>query len=119
MPAAVRSVDDLGGNDLARQSALRSSDGDDRDTASYPAGEPGADLPPAFADVAVPLRLRHGRQELAFISTRTTFGTAVDVTVAELSIESFLPGGRRDRRRDASASARGPLTLGVHRARVV
>jgi transcriptional regulator with XRE-family HTH domain len=59
--------------------------------ASYSAGEPGADLDPAFADVAVPLRLRHGGQELAFISTRTTFGTAVDVTVAELSIESFFP----------------------------
>jgi hypothetical protein len=39
----------------------------------------------------VPLRLRHGEIELAFISTKTTFGTAVDVTVAELSIESFFP----------------------------
>jgi hypothetical protein len=59
--------------------------------ASYPGGEPGAGLDPAFADIAVPLRLRHGAGELAFIGTRTTFGTAVDVTVAELSIESFFP----------------------------
>lgn len=59
--------------------------------ASYPAGIRGERLEPAFADVAVPLRLRHGEAELAFISTRTTFGTAVDVTVAELSIESFFP----------------------------
>jgi transcriptional regulator with XRE-family HTH domain len=60
--------------------------------AAYPAGEPvGAELDPAFADVAVPLRLRYGPLELAFISTRTTFGTAVDVIVAELSIESFFP----------------------------
>ncbi len=29
--------------------------------------------------------------ELAFFSTVTTFGTAVDVTLAELSIEAFLP----------------------------
>ena len=59
--------------------------------ASYPGGEAGPSLDPAFADIAVPLRLRHGEIELAFISTRTTFGTAVDVTVAELSIESFFP----------------------------
>ena len=59
--------------------------------ASYPGGEAGSSLDPAFADIAVPLRLRHGEIELAFISTRTTFGTAVDVTVAELSIESFFP----------------------------
>ncbi len=61
---------------------------------SYPAGEPGTSVDPAFADVAVPLRLRHGDGELAFISTRTTFGTAIDVTVAELSIESFFPTDR-------------------------
>jgi hypothetical protein len=39
----------------------------------------------------VPLRLRHAESELAFISTKTTFGTAIDVTVAELSIESLFP----------------------------
>jgi transcriptional regulator with XRE-family HTH domain len=59
--------------------------------AAYPDGEPGPELDPAFADIAVPLRLRHDGREVAFISTRTTFGTAVDVTVAELSIESFFP----------------------------
>lgn len=59
--------------------------------AAYPAGEPGAELDPAFADIAVPLRLRQAGRELAFLSTATTFGTAVDITVAELSIESFFP----------------------------
>jgi hypothetical protein len=43
----------------------------------------------------VPLRLRHGETELAFLSTKTTFGTAIDVTVAELSIESFCPADPR------------------------
>jgi transcriptional regulator with XRE-family HTH domain len=59
--------------------------------ASYPPEGPdeGRDL--AFAYIAVPLRLRQGATELAFISTKTSFGTAVDVTVAELSIESFFP----------------------------
>jgi transcriptional regulator with XRE-family HTH domain len=59
--------------------------------AAYPAGEPGPELDPGFADIAVPLRLRRGGRELVFLSTATTFGTAVDVTVAELSIESFFP----------------------------
>jgi transcriptional regulator with XRE-family HTH domain len=42
-------------------------------------------------DIAVPLRLRSGDAELSFISTVATFGTATDITVAELSIESFFP----------------------------
>jgi hypothetical protein len=41
--------------------------------------------------IAVPLRIRHGDGVLSFLSTVTTFGTAVDLTVAELSIEAFLP----------------------------
>ena len=42
----------------------------------------------------VPLRLRAGDRELAFFSTIATFGTAVDVTLAELSIEAFFPADR-------------------------
>jgi transcriptional regulator with XRE-family HTH domain len=62
--------------------------------AGYPGGASAAELDPAL-DIAVPLRLRDGGRELAFISTRTTFGTAADVTVAELSIESFFPADGR------------------------
>ncbi len=60
--------------------------------AAYPGGEGGAS-PAAdpLGGVAVPLRLRHEAGELAFISTVTTFGTAVDITVAELAVEAFLP----------------------------
>src|SRR4051794_24653056 len=39
----------------------------------------------------LPLRLRAGDAELSFFSTLATFGTALDVTVAELRIESFYP----------------------------
>jgi hypothetical protein len=46
-------------------------------------------------EIAVPLRLRHRDAELAFISTKTRFATAIDVTVAELSIESFFPADPR------------------------
>jgi hypothetical protein len=42
-------------------------------------------------EIAVPLRVRSGDAKLAFISTLTTFGTATDVTVSELSLESFFP----------------------------
>jgi len=38
----------------------------------------------------VPLRLR-GEPELTFFSTIATFGTALDITLAELAIEAFYP----------------------------
>lgn len=58
---------------------------------AYADGELAEGVDPAFADIALPLRLRHASMELTFISTKTTFSTAADVTVAELSIESFFP----------------------------
>jgi transcriptional regulator with XRE-family HTH domain len=42
-------------------------------------------------DVAIYLRLRSDQGELSFFSTVTTFGTPLDVTVDELSVESFYP----------------------------
>ena len=48
---------------------------------------PGGEAAPAEHAVAVPFRIGG----LSFLSTVATFGTAVDVTVAELSIEAFLP----------------------------
>jgi transcriptional regulator with XRE-family HTH domain len=58
---------------------------------AYPGGEPAQAVDLAAGAIAVPLRLRAGDGELAFISTVATFGTAVDVTVAELSVEAFFP----------------------------
>ena len=40
---------------------------------------------------AVPLCLAHGADELRLVTTITSFATAVDVTVAELKLEAFLP----------------------------
>ena len=59
---------------------------------AYPSGgyEPEVEVP-GPGDIVVPLRLRHGGQELSFLSTVTTFGTPLDVTVSELAIESFFP----------------------------
>lgn len=59
--------------------------------AGYPGGGGGHGVDLEAGEIAVPLRLRVDDAELAFISTATTFGTAVDVTVSELSIESFFP----------------------------
>lgn len=46
-------------------------------------------------EIVVPLRLRHEGGELAFISTVATFGMPLDITVAELAIESFFPADAR------------------------
>lgn len=43
------------------------------------------------ANIVVPVRLREGEQELAFIATLSTSGTRIDSTVSELSIEAFSP----------------------------
>jgi transcriptional regulator with XRE-family HTH domain len=47
------------------------------------------------ADIVLPLRLHTAEGELSFISTISTFGTAVDITVAELSVEAFYPANPR------------------------
>jgi transcriptional regulator with XRE-family HTH domain len=60
--------------------------------AALPGGGPAPTHDPDVAEIATPLRLRApDGGELAFLSTITTFGTATDVTVAELAIESFFP----------------------------
>ncbi|HEY2519842.1 MAG TPA: helix-turn-helix domain-containing protein [Streptosporangiaceae bacterium] len=65
----------------------------------YPGGEPGRgggapmDGPEieSAADVVLPMRVRLAGQDLSFLSTTTVFGSPLDVTVAELAIESFYP----------------------------
>ncbi|HEY0804515.1 MAG TPA: helix-turn-helix transcriptional regulator [Pseudonocardiaceae bacterium] len=57
----------------------------------YPCAQPEPDVElPGPADVFVPLRIRYRDTELSFFSTVATFGTPLDVTVAELVIESFF-----------------------------
>lgn len=69
---------------------------------TYPGGQDGsADL----GGVAVPLELyRLDGVLLTFISMVTTFGTALDLTAAELSIEAFLPADQ------ATAEALAPTS---------
>lgn len=79
--------------DAVRQEALRNPD----PKLEALAEELATMAPPLKASTAqhvgvrVPLRLRWGEDELRLLSTLTHFGTAVDVTVAELKLEAFLP----------------------------
>lgn len=57
---------------------------------AYPYTQPEAEVPDP-GDIVVPLRIRHDGAELTFFGTVATFGTPLDITVAELVIESFFP----------------------------
>jgi transcriptional regulator with XRE-family HTH domain len=59
-----------------------------KELSGYPGPRPKA---PARTEIVVPLRLRYGQAELSFLSLTAVFGTPLDVTVAELAIESFYP----------------------------
>ncbi|MEV4994525.1 helix-turn-helix domain-containing protein [Streptomyces niveus] len=84
---------------LARSDALRALY---EEVAAYPppeGGDDGADETEdaedtaafALGNFALPLRIEHGGQVLTFLSSISTFNTPMDVTVAELAIETFLP----------------------------
>ncbi|MEX2632195.1 MAG: helix-turn-helix domain-containing protein [Tistlia sp.] len=51
--------------------------------------QPGAAA--ALGGIAVPLELDSAGGRLSFLSTTTVFGTAMDVALSELAIESFFP----------------------------
>ncbi|WP_097869836.1 helix-turn-helix domain-containing protein [Streptomyces sp. rh34] len=55
------------------------------------AGGAGRERSAAFA---LPMLLEHGGRVLSFVSSIATFNTPMDVTVAELAIETFLPADR-------------------------
>ncbi|MFF0140986.1 helix-turn-helix domain-containing protein [Streptomyces sp. NPDC005227] len=59
------------------------------DTAPEPAG--GDESLGSVPSFALPMRIEHEGRVLSFISSISTFNTPMDVTVAELAIETFLP----------------------------
>jgi transcriptional regulator with XRE-family HTH domain len=74
-------------------------------------GYPGVNAAPlaeavAASDIVLPLRVRNGDGVLSFFSTISTFGTAADITLSELSIEAFYPA-------DAQTAARLLQTIGM------
>jgi hypothetical protein len=59
---------------------------------AYPCEQPEPEVElPGPGDVVAPLRLRHGSGELRFFAIVAAFGTPLDITVAELAVESFFP----------------------------
>jgi transcriptional regulator with XRE-family HTH domain len=58
----------------------------------YPCKDPEPTPDPTGEEaIGIRLRFRHGGTELAFFTVVTVFGTPLDITVAELAIESFFP----------------------------
>lgn len=60
---------------------------------AYPCPATAAHAPPAddLGGLAVALQIGAPAGVLSFISTTTGFGTAVDLTMAELTLETFFP----------------------------
>lgn len=58
----------------------------------------------AYNGIAVPLRVASSAGDLNLLTTVATFGTALDVTVADLSIESFYPADEATRKRLVAAA---------------
>ncbi|MEU0598671.1 helix-turn-helix domain-containing protein [Streptomyces sp. NPDC006393] len=77
---------------LHRSGALRALY---QEVADYPVPEPDGALEEEPEDdvpyFALPMRIEHGGRVLSFVSSISTFNTPMDVTVAELAIETFLP----------------------------
>ena len=78
-----------------------------RELLGYPGGSDPVTSPSAN-DLVMPLRYRVDGRELHFFSITSVLGTPLDVTLAELAIESFLPADRAtadllQARRDAPA----------------
>ncbi len=73
----------------------------------YPAPTGAAGPRSPAEEVMVPLRLASERGELTFFSTVTTFGTALDITVSEISIEAFFPADSQTAEAVTAAMALG------------
>ena len=78
------------GRGHGRRRAARRSKASSRATRRRWASTPDARREAPRA-IAIPMRLRTDEGELAFITMIATFGTALDITLAELAIETFLP----------------------------
>jgi len=79
--------------DRIQQEALRSPEDDRLTTLHAELNELAPDrvVPLDHLGFAVPLQLRSRHGQLRLVTTVTAFATAVDVTLAELKLEAFLP----------------------------
>ncbi len=77
-----------------------------KEVEAYPAPAEKLVAPPDD-DIAIPLRLRTPGGVLSFHSTITVFGTPVEITLSEISLEAFYPAD------DATAAALRALPSGA------
>jgi hypothetical protein len=84
---------------------------------------PPLSLGPDHIGFAVPLRLRCEQGELQLMTTLTSFATAIDLALAELHLEAFLPANDATaqilREREHARRERGGATGSVPPALVV
>lgn len=68
----------------------------------YPAGQndspPGPERALSLTDLVIPFRLRTPYGVMTFLTTTTVFGSPLDITLAEIAIESFFPADAATRR---------------------
>ncbi|MET8879657.1 helix-turn-helix domain-containing protein [Streptomyces rubiginosohelvolus] len=85
-------------DEVAAYPAPARADGTDRTAEGTGGAVPAADGAGRERDraaaFALPMLLEHGGRVLSFVSSIATFNTPMDVTVAELAIETFLPADR-------------------------
>ncbi|KAA6459108.1 helix-turn-helix transcriptional regulator [Acidobacteria bacterium AB60] len=65
-----------------------------KELSAYPcpsSEQPGQSASPLAHEVAIPLRLKTSRGVLSFLSTVTVFGTPVEITLSEVTLEAFYP----------------------------
>jgi transcriptional regulator with XRE-family HTH domain len=100
---------------LAVQSPDRRLDALVQELAGYVPEVPADQADQTYLGFAVPMRLRVSEGELRLMTALTSFATAVDVTVAESVLESFLPADAESAEilaaRDRLAAERGELRL--------
>ncbi|WP_267225004.1 helix-turn-helix domain-containing protein [Dyella silvae] len=68
---------------------------------NYPGGDdaPAHDAGGTHGAIAVPMELALGDTVLSMLSTTTVFGTPMDITLAELALEAFVPADEATARR--------------------
>jgi hypothetical protein len=102
MASRIEDFDVFSGHILSRLRRQVALTGDEQLTALYDelAALPNVAMVEPFTDhpgVVLPVRIRSSRGVLSFFTTAATFGTAADVTLSELTVESFFPADEATR----------------------
>ncbi|TCC27254.1 XRE family transcriptional regulator [Kribbella speibonae] len=98
---AIRNLEQVRGYLLPRLARQAAASGDPALHQLYDelvAQGPVDTTPPDPADIALPIHIHHRGTDLTFLTTITTFGTAFDITLEEVAVETYLPADERTMR---------------------